>query len=157
FGGDRLGPLPPGWAWQAQDLSADGKLLAVVGNVSTGVRQVKLDPAIRLLDTATGKELCALKYKGWVRSLRLSPDGKLLASDGADGIQVWDAVTGKERFHVPGQRPHGGTLVFSPDTKWLAWAGDQDRSVHLWDVAAGKEVRRWPTQHDKIRVLVFSA
>jgi RNA polymerase sigma factor (sigma-70 family) len=157
FSGDRLGPPQPNWIWRGHDLSADGKVLAVAGALRTGVRQMKLDGTMRLLDTVTGKELGAVPNPQGLRSLRLAPDGKRLAADAQDGIHVWDAVAGKELLVLPGHRPHRGTLVFSPDGSLLVWAGDQDRSVHVHDAATGKEIRTWPTGHDKLRVLAFSA
>jgi hypothetical protein len=115
-----------------------------------------MDPAIRLLDTATGKELCTLQSDAYLRSLRLSPDGKRLAADGQDGIHVWNTSSAKELLCIKGQRSHREALVFSPDASQLAWAGDADRTVHVWDIAAGKEIRQWQTQQEKTRVLVIS-
>jgi RNA polymerase sigma factor (sigma-70 family) len=158
FGGDRSGLLPEGWSWHAHNLSADGKILALMGSAPVNQDPLTrlMDPAIRLLDTATGKETSALKNTEWLRSLRCSPDGKLVAADGKDGIRVWDTPTGKELLLIKGHRPHSSTLIFSPDGALLAWGGDADRTVRLWDIATGKELRSWPTQQEKTRVLVFS-
>jgi RNA polymerase sigma factor (sigma-70 family) len=158
FGSDRSGPLPEGWSWITHDLSANGKILALTGSAPGKQDPLTrlMDPAIRLLDTATGKEISTLKNTQWLRSLRCSPDGKLVAADSKDGIRVWDTLTGKELLLLKGHRPDSMTIIFSPDGALLAWAGDADRTVRLWDIATGKEFKSWPTQQEKTRVLVFS-
>jgi hypothetical protein len=54
----------------------------------------------------------------------LSPDGKLLAVSGNEGIRLLDPATGKEVRRIKGQRPFfsAGTLMFSPEGKYLALA-----------------------------------
>jgi RNA polymerase sigma factor (sigma-70 family) len=79
-----------------------------------------------------------------------SPDGKTLASVGAEGlVRLWDAVTGLTRATLR-HRPDSWlfTLAFSPDGRTLA-AGGKDTAakagrstsgpstVVLWDVASG--------------------
>ena len=147
FGGYVAGP-----GWQPLDLSAEGKVLAVARSERA---ESKTKTVIRLWDTATGKKHCELTHPDWVRSLRLSPDGKWVAADRGDGIDVYDA-TGQGRLHIPGQRPHRGTMIFSPDGKLLAWPGDRDGIIHLWDIKAAKKLRWWPTGQRKTQVLVFS-
>jgi RNA polymerase sigma factor (sigma-70 family) len=152
------GMVQDGWSWTAHTLSSDGKTLAVIGSttVKGDPRIRQIDPAIRLLDLATGKELLALKNAVWVRSIAFSADRKLVAADGKDGIYVWDVTAGKEVLRLPGQRLHRGTLVFSPDSKLLAWAGDGDRALHVCEVATGKEPQQWEAQREKTRLVAFA-
>jgi RNA polymerase sigma factor (sigma-70 family) len=147
-----------GWSWTAQAVRTDGKVLVVTGSkpAKDNPLSTTVDPAIRLVDLATGKELQALTAGELVRSVGLSPDGKLLAADSKDGIRVWETATGKEVLMLRGQRPHSATLVFSPDARLLAWAGDADRAPHLCDIATGKETQRWDAQREKTVVLEFS-
>jgi len=73
----------------------------------------------------------------------VSPNGKLLAAWGANGIELHDALT-KKRIRTIAT-PQGGameTLAFSPNNQVLAGLSmNEQAELYLFDVASGKELR----------------
>ena len=86
--------------------SPDGSLLAVGSNIG-----------IWLYDTKTYRELALLAGQmDWVYSLSLSPDGKTIASGGADmdcTVRLWDVETRTVKVRLTGHTSRIKSLAFS--------------------------------------------
>ncbi len=113
-----------------------------------------------LFDTATGKRRVQLKGDCYGANV-FSPDGRLVAALlitrdleenkhdlNAEGlwIRIWDAATGQELRRIPIPW-YGGPLAFSPDGRYLAYAGIED--LRLFEVATGQMVLKYPA-HERI-------
>jgi len=93
-------------------------------------------------------------HKDQVGSATFSPDGKTLASAGADGtVILWDVARSRPRRKLAGHRAPVIGVAFSPDGKTLASASE-DRTVIIWDVERGRSVGKQLAGH---RAPVFSA
>ena len=53
-------------------------------------------------------------------ALAFSPDGRTIASRGADAVRVWDLANGKEAKNDPNVPSDFGSIAFSPDGRTLA-------------------------------------
>jgi WD40 repeat protein len=73
--------------------------------------------------------------------LQLSPDGKVLATGGFDGlVRFWDMATGDELLHP--LQAHSESVIsaaFSPDGQVLATAS-LDQTIKLWELATLREL-----------------
>jgi WD40 repeat protein len=106
------------------------------------------DGSVRLWDANAGakgdyvhdaKALATLKgHKGSVQALAFAPDGKTLASGGADGaVKLWSVTAkgeGKEGAVVVQWKGAVNALAWAPDGKTLAASGSDDALIQLWDV-----------------------
>ncbi len=120
------------WAYGVA-VSKDGK------HVFGGVSGKDSDFSIRRFDAVTGKEDAKLLgHTGFVWRLRISPDGKKLASVGCNdsSFRLWDADSGKELFN--GKEAHDGYFVgvdFGPAVRWF----DEGNTLRLADTASSEE------------------
>jgi WD40 repeat protein len=88
---------------------------------------------------ATIKSLDILRsHRGKVYGLAFSPDGKRLASAGADRtVLLWDVPASQVWATLRGHRGRVYATAFHPDGQTLASIG-ADRQLRLWDPATGE-------------------
>ena len=91
-----------------------------------------------------------------VRSLRLSPDGKLVATGGTKGaIVLWDTESGQRVSRISGHSDQVVAVEFSHDGRYLA-SGGWDGAMKLWNVNDGDLLREFGTNNGLIESIVFN-
>lgn len=88
---------------------------------------------IRIWDLNSRKILRELQgHAVMVRSLAISPDGKVMASGSEDNtVRLWDTFTGECLLVLRGHKAAVNSVAFSPDGQLLS-SGAHDGSVRLW-------------------------
>jgi hypothetical protein len=117
------------------------------GRVASGGTAPAGGYPLQVWDATTGKLYWQRTFSGTGSGQRAytvaySPDGRLIAAGGDfSAISVLDAETGETRFScaVAGNNWPVLALAFSPDGRWLVWAGQRSGGkLHLWDMARGE-------------------
>jgi WD40 repeat protein/tRNA A-37 threonylcarbamoyl transferase component Bud32 len=95
-------------------------------------------------------------HKDGAMGVAYSPDGKWLASAGADGaVRIWDALTGREARTLKGHNHEVAAVAFSPDGRQLASAS-LDRTVKVWDAGTGRMVHDLTGHTLRVDTVAFS-
>ena len=128
-------------------LSLDGQRLAVVENRKNS--QGDSNTILKVRDIPSGGEILSLNLgQGYLHSVALSSDGKLLATAG--NVRLWDL---QERKEIPLIQQYSVAVSFSPDGKLLATAGADGIQIQT---VAGKLVRRIVNPTSPVLMVMFS-
>jgi WD40 repeat protein len=106
------------------------------------------DPVPRLWDLTSedpAETDIVLRGRGVLDSMALSPNGRWLVARFSEdeGLRLWDMAAPNPASAVRVLRGHEGPRIrvvgFSPESRWLATAGD-DNTVRLWNLTAANPV-----------------
>jgi WD40 repeat protein len=157
-------------AWEDELPATGGYVHALAGLAfdATGTRIARSfgvkgsrghDSAIRIRETTSGTvqhELRSDFAYEHPRSLRFSPDGRLLAAGYGPVLRVWDLAGEKVlASYQPGQK-HLRGLAFSPDSQRLATVSN-DATVRLWSAPEWTESGGFDWQIGKLTCVDASA
>jgi WD40 repeat protein len=115
--------------------SPDGTLLAVSGIQDTTMQVWSTARLTRVASFSDTQQTKLPKLGGGVFTLAFSPDGRLLAATGIDGLVRVFGVPGFSLLAVITPQDGTGSLAFSPDGRSLALASS-DGNVYLYSVPA---------------------
>jgi WD40 repeat protein len=90
-------------------------------------------------NVSTGAEVFAHRgLPGGVHAVAFSPDGRSLATGYGPTLAVWDAASGRERFHRNTGSNTVDTLSFTPDSRRIVTGcGGEPGYTKIWDAATG--------------------
>ncbi len=95
-------------------------------------------------------------HNGFVYTVQFSPDGKILASGGADRkIKLWNTDTGKIIYTLDGHQDVVTAIQFMPNGKILIGAG-ADRTIRFWDLEHKQLLKTIEAHEQKIHALAIS-
>jgi WD40 repeat protein len=120
----------------------DGSTVGTLGAPITAIAALPGEIAVTarggaLVVWSKGRKVLTIRERAGVAGLALSPDGRLLATAGADDVaRIRDAATGRLLHELHGHTKPVTAVAFSPDGSTLA-TSSIDHDVRLWNVSTG--------------------
>ena len=144
--GEQCAVLPHSGIVRALAFGPDGRWLV------TGTEQ---DDRLLIWDVATARVRQEIRGPGKsVRFLAVSGDGTRIAASAYDdpsAYRIFDATSCVRLFSA-----EGTALAFSPDARWLAGYGTDEKSVVLWDTQTYQPAAQWSGHSEGINAIAFS-
>lgn len=135
----------------ALDFSPNGELLA------TGGGEASRSGELKLWDVESGQLVRAIPepHSDAVLGVAFSPDGKYLASCGADRLmRVFEVETGQLVNSFEGHTHHVLGVSWRADGRLLATSG-ADNVIKVWDFATGEQIRTIEGFNKEITAIEF--
>lgn len=129
--------------------------------VSLGELDARMIPAAQRWEGMPTEVVAVLgerqrRHPGEVRCVACSPDGKLVASGGEEGlVLVWDAETGVQRAILRGHQGPVQCLGFTRDGVLLS-GGGLDSNLIMWDLEKQKAKHVLSTGNKGVKALALS-
>jgi WD40 repeat protein/serine/threonine protein kinase len=149
-----------GWEWRYLWRQCQGDERFILGEHTNGATAVGMlmdgktvfsagkDRFVRLWDLQSRRQIGLLPHADEVIGAAASPDGRWLATASSkygegQPVLLWDLATQKAVTLTTNFWLRVGSIAFSPDSKWLAFA-TQLGGLRLWDVNARTEITNLP-------------
>ena len=126
-------------------ISHDGKTVATGGD----------DGRVILWDLRSGEKLWERPPLGrYVYDVAFSPDDRTIAFSVGEKLRLWDVETGTEKIVLEESGFGGNRLAYSPDGKFLAFAGDTE-CILVWNLETGERFQSAYVEKHDFRSLAF--
>jgi WD40 repeat protein len=138
------------------EISGDGKYFVTGSEQDSDLTKETDNTDIAMIWNA--KTFDTVKSSSELGVIKLSPDGKLIASGRGAYVRVFDAKTWEKKYEwAPGgQYGANRALDFTPDSKYLATAGAGGgadvENISIWDMKTGELSYRYHN-YNKIQIL----
>jgi WD40 repeat protein len=141
--------------WQLPAGADAERLMFIRQGRQVAVNSFEVDEWIFLYDLR-GELVRKLPTLPYCEVVATSPDGRWLANNVLNEIQLWNLADGELRFQLPGHDNSITGLAFSPDGRWLASAS-RDRSLRIWHVSDGRPAAVLTGHRADVTSLAFAA
>jgi WD40 repeat protein/tRNA A-37 threonylcarbamoyl transferase component Bud32 len=150
------------WHAELRTLAAGAEAVGLAFNPDTGYLAVAAGAlgrpgSVKLWNPAQPAEPRALgDHADAVTALAFGPDGRRLATAGADGIvKLWDVATGRQLHRLSAHDGSVGGVAFNPDGSRLATVG-ADQVVAMWETTSGHRLFALPGHSGEAWGVAFS-
>lgn len=95
---------------------------------------------VYILNVATGQPIKTFYTQYHVDAIEYSADGKIIATVGSGGVQLWSSTTGELMRTLFNKKEGIHCIAFSPDSRTVA-TGNTEGTMQWWDVDSGKNIK----------------